>query len=90
MVRDGPNASGTPTFRCRECGRRFVAAPKKGPVAPNREEPVGRMLGERMSLRGIARVTGLSRSWVQGFVNRTLREDTPRHPGPLKKSPAGS
>jgi hypothetical protein len=43
-----------------------------------------------MSLRGIARVTGVSRSWLPGFVNALLRESTPHHPGPLKKSPAGS
>ncbi|MBN9520005.1 IS1 family transposase, partial [bacterium] len=30
VVRNGVNTSGTPTFRSRGCGRRFVAAPKKG------------------------------------------------------------
>ncbi|MGL6097510.1 MAG: IS1/IS1595 family N-terminal zinc-binding domain-containing protein, partial [Fimbriiglobus sp.] len=33
VVRNGPNSAGTPTFRCRACGRRFVAAPAQGPVA---------------------------------------------------------
>ena len=41
-------------------------------------------------LRAIARAAGLSRSWVQGFVNAVYREETPHHPGPLKKSRAGS
>jgi len=51
---------------------------------------IRRLLGERMGLRAIARVTGVSRSWLQGFVNALLRDDTPHHPGPLQKSPAGS
>lgn len=90
VVRNGPNSAGTPTFRCRACGRRFVAAPAKGPVADDTKALVERLLGERMGLRAIARVTGVSRSWLQGFVNDVLRERTPHHPGPLKKSRAGS
>ena len=49
---------------------------------------VERMRAERLSLRAIARITGRSRSWLQGFVNELLRERTPHAPGRLKKSPA--
>ena len=90
VVRNGPNSAGTPTFRCRGCGRRFVTAPKKGPVADDRKALVERLLGERMSLRAIARVTGLSRGWLQGFVNALYEYDVPWDPGPLKKSRATS
>ena len=86
VVRNGPNTAGTPTFRCRACGRRFVAAPQKGPVADDRQTLVRRLLHERLALRAIARATGLSRSWLQGFVNRVY-EETPWEPGPLKKTP---
>jgi transposase-like protein len=86
VVRNGPNPAGTPTFRCRACGRRFVARPRTGPVSDDRRELVRRLLRERMSLRGIARATGLSRSWLQGFVNDLYRDGTPWDPGPLKKS----
>jgi transposase-like protein len=87
VVRNGPNAAGTPTFRCRPCGRRFVAEPRKGPVSEEKRSLVRRLLGERLSLRAIARVVGVSRSWLQEFVN-TLYAQTPWEPGPLKKSPA--
>jgi insertion element IS1 protein InsB len=90
VVRNGPARDGTPTFRCRACGRRFVEAPRKGPIPDGRKALVERLLGERMSRRAIARVTGLSRSWLQGFVNRLYRDDTPHHPGPPQKSPARS
>ena len=87
VVRNGPNTASTPTFRCRACGRRFVAAPQKGPVSEEKRALIRRLLGERLSLRAIARVVGVSRSWLQEFVNG-LYEQTPWEPGPLKKSPA--
>ena len=64
-----------------------MAEPKKGgPVSDERKELVRRLLRERMSLRGLARATGVSRTWLQGFVNALYREETPHEPGPLKKS----
>ena len=86
VVRNGPNTAGTPTFRCRQCGRRFVAAPQKGPVGEEKRSLIRRLLAERLSLRAIARAAGVSRSWLQGFVNGVYAE-TPWEPGPLKKSP---
>ena len=88
VVRNGRTQSGSPNFLCRGCGRRFVERPKKGPVPDATQELIRRLLRERMSLRGIARATGVSRSWLQGFVNRVYRDETPHDPGPLKKSPA--
>ena len=85
VVRNGHNPSGSPNFLCRGCGRQFVAQPRKGPVSDERKQLVRRLLRERMSLRGIARATGLSRSWLQGFVNALYRDQTPHDPGPLKK-----
>lgn len=87
-VRNGANSAGTPTFRCRGCGRRFVAVPRKGPVPDDRRALVERLLAERVGVRAIARVTGHSRSWVQRFGNALLRDRTPWEPGPLKKSRA--
>ncbi|WP_088255977.1 IS1 family transposase [Fimbriiglobus ruber] len=86
VVRNGPNSAGTPTFRCRTCGRRFVRAPRKAPVADDQKDLIRRLLVERLGLRAIARVTGRSRSWLQAFVNMVYREETPWEPGPLKPS----
>lgn len=85
VVRNGPNSAGTPTFRCRPCGRRFVAAPQKGPVTADRQDLVRRLLHERLALRAIARAVGVSRSWLQSFVNEVY-DQTPWEPGPLKKT----
>jgi transposase-like protein len=89
VVRNGRLRSGSHQLLCRGCGRRFVPAPKRGgPVSDERKELVRRLLRERMSLRGIARATGLSRSWLQAFANALYRDETPHDPGPLKKSRA--
>ena len=88
VVRNGSTRAGKPSFRCRGCGRRFVADPAKGPVPDADRAAVERMLAERLSLRAIARITGRSRSWLQGFVNDLYRRRTPHTPGRLKKSPA--
>jgi transposase-like protein len=88
VVRNGHNRSGSPNFLCRGCGRQFVARPKKGPVPEETRALVRRLLRERMALRAIVRAVGVSRSWLQAFVNDLYREATPWEPGPLKKSPA--
>ena len=90
VVRNGATRGGVPSFRCRGCGRRFVAAPRKGPVSDADRAAVERMLAERLSLRAVARITGRSRSWLQRFANDLYRRRTPRAPGRLEKSPAAS
>jgi transposase-like protein len=89
VVRNGATHPGKPSFRCRACGRRFVADPARGPASDERKGLVRRLLSERLGLRAIARVTGLSRSWLQAFVNHLYRDRTPWGPGPLRESRAG-
>ena len=88
IVRNGRLRSGAQNYLCRGCGRRFVAEPRKGPVPDGTKALIRRLLRERMALRAIARAVGVSRSWLQRFVNRAYRDETPWEPGPLKKSPA--
>ena len=88
VVRNGPTRSGEPSFRGRGCGRRFVTSPRKGPVPADDRAAIERMRAERLTLRALARITGRSRSWRQGFVNELYRERTPHTPGRLKKRPA--
>jgi transposase-like protein len=90
VTRAGATHNGVPSFRCKDCGRRFVADPKKGPVTDDQKALVRRLLAERMSLRAIARATGHSRSWLQAFVNALYQEETPWEPGPLRTLPKKS
>ena len=89
VVRNGKTGAGSPNFLCRGCGRRFVAQPKRARITEERLELVRRLLLERLSLRAVARVAVVSRTWLQGFVNGLYRERTPWEPGELKKSRAG-
>jgi transposase-like protein len=86
-VRNGANSAGTPTFRCCACGHRFVVNPRKGSVPEEKRALIRRLLLERLSLRAIVRAVGVSRSWLQRFVN-TLYAQTPLGAGAFKKSPA--
>ena len=86
VVRSGVTHNGVPSFRCRGCGRRFIARPSRGPVPDQTQDLIRRLLAERLGLRAIARVTGLSRSWLQAFANELYRDEANWNPGPLKKS----
>ena len=44
VVRNGPNAAGTPSYRCRACARRFVERPLTGPVPGETKALVERLL----------------------------------------------
>ena len=81
-----PARWGTCDFQGRGCDRRFVEAPRRCPGQGRKDLGPG----ERMAIRAIARVTGLSRSWLQRFVNALYREQTPHEPGPLPKKGATS
>jgi insertion element IS1 protein InsB len=90
VTRAGATHNGVPSFRCNGCGRRFVARPRKGPVPDATKDLVRRLLGERLSLRAIARAVGVSRAWLQQFVNALYRDETPWEPGPLTPPPKKS
>jgi len=92
VLLNGTGRCGTQNHLCRDCGRQFVLDPRRGPVGDEKRQLVERMLLERLGIRAIARVTRLSRSWVQRFANELFRERTPWHPdisapGPLADAP---
>ena len=73
-VKNGKTHSGTQSYRCRHCGKQFVLKPKKGPIPRETKEIIHRMLFERVSLAGIARVTGVFERWLQTYVNETYEK----------------
>ena len=54
---------------CQDCGRQFVAAPSKQRINGFQKRLIDRLLLERISLCGIARVVGVSERWLQYYVN---------------------
>jgi transposase-like protein len=61
IVKNGKNHSiGKQNYECRECGRRFVEHPTKKYISPETWAQINSLLKEKLSLRRIARVTGIS------------------------------
>ena len=56
-----------------DCGRQFVINPHNQSISLDIKLLIDKLLLERNSLRGIARVTGVSFSWLQEYVNTKFR-----------------
>ena len=69
IVKNGSLGNGKPKFKCNTCGRQFVENPKKKPISDSTKQLIDKLLLEKIPLAGIARVTGVSERWLQGYVN---------------------
>ncbi|WP_414652765.1 IS1 family transposase [Gloeocapsopsis dulcis] len=69
-VKNGRIHNGKQRFKCHECGRQFVEHPQKKVIDQNTREWIDRLLLERISLAGIARVAQVSEQWLQSYVNQ--------------------
>ncbi|WP_445727665.1 IS1/IS1595 family N-terminal zinc-binding domain-containing protein [Kamptonema formosum] len=65
IVKNGQTHSGKQNFKCRGCGRQFVQNPRHQPITEETKVLVDKLLLEKISLAGIARVTGVSLRWMQ-------------------------
>ncbi|MCL2927212.1 MAG: IS1 family transposase [Trichodesmium sp. MAG_R01] len=60
--------NGKQRFLCCECGRQFVENPTQKLIDQATRELIDRLLLERISLAGIARVVQVSEQWLQAYV----------------------
>ena len=72
-IKNGSTHNAKPKRQCKDCGRQFVLEPTNITVSQETKQLIDKLLLERISLRGIARVTGVSWSWLQEYVNDTFR-----------------
>lgn len=77
VVKNGRIHNGRQNFKCRACSRQFVLNPTKKVIGQDSRELIDKLLLERLSLAGIARVTGVSEQWLQTYVNAKYQA-TPR------------
>lgn len=68
-IKNGSTHNGKPKRQCKVCGRQFVINPSHKTVSPETKQLIDKLLLERISLRGIQRVTEVSWSWLQNYVN---------------------
>jgi len=72
IVKNGHTHTGKQSFKCRDCSRQFVIAPRHQPLEEDTRELIDRLLLEKISLAGIVRATGVSPRWLQYYVNKKL------------------
>jgi insertion element IS1 protein InsB len=65
--------NGKPKYQCKDCGRQFIDNPTNNTVSDEPKQLIDKLLLERISLRGISRVTKVSWAWLQNYVNHKLR-----------------
>jgi insertion element IS1 protein InsB len=70
IVKNGFNGVGTPKFLCKACSRQFVENSKNPRITKEQKELIDKLLRERISMAGIARVVGVSERWLQTYVNQ--------------------
>jgi len=74
IVKNGSIHSGKPKYQCKECGRQFVEDPQDRRISEEKKALIDRLLLERISLAGIARVVQVSERWLQSYVNQKYAE----------------
>ena len=69
IVKNGKIHTGKQNHKCRDCGRQFVEDPQHTPIDEATKRLVDKLLLEKLSLAGIARVAEVSEGWLQEYVN---------------------
>jgi insertion element IS1 protein InsB len=69
IIKNGSIHSGKPKWKCKICGRQFVADPSQHRISDTTKQLIDKLLLERISLAGIVRVTRVSARWLQYYVN---------------------
>ena len=69
VVRNGHIHNGKAKFACKVCRRQFVENPAWKPISDETKVIIDKWLLERLSLAAIARVCGVSKRWLQFYVN---------------------
>ena len=69
IVKNGRIHNKKPKYKCLDCGRQFIENPTKKYIDPTILDYIDKMLLEKIPLAGIARVTGVSKKWLQNYVN---------------------
>ena len=69
LIKNGRIHTGKPKWMCKDCKRQFVLDPQWRRISEQTKALIDKLLLEKISLAGIARVTGVSEVWLQAYVN---------------------
>jgi transposase-like protein len=88
IVKNGSIHTGKQKYLCKQCGRQFVETRHQQPISTETKELINKLLLEKLPLAGIARVTGVSETWLQSYVNQ-LYEQVPHQAQLRSKKKSG-
>ena len=71
VMRFGRTRTGKQRYRCHACGRTFCDNPTPRQTDPVRKEQILAAYQERASMRGVARIFGVSRNTLAGWLKKT-------------------
>lgn len=74
VVKNGHIHNGKQRYKCKQCGRQFVYGATKKVISDQTKQRIDKLLLERVSLAGIARVMDVSETWLQAYVNQKYQE----------------
>jgi len=74
VVKNGSNGMGKQKYKGKDCCRQFVLNPKSNKILEETKQLIEQLLLEKISLAGIARVTKVSKKWLQDYVNKKYAE----------------
>lgn len=77
LIKNGRIHTGKPKWMCKACKRQFVVDPTWRRISDDTKALIDKLLLEKISLAGIARVVGVSEPWLQAYVN-VKYADVPR------------
>jgi insertion element IS1 protein InsB len=66
--KNGHIHNGKQNHYCKSCGRQFVEGSKQKIISVEEREQIRKLLLERIPLRGVCRVMGVSLRWLLGFI----------------------
>jgi insertion element IS1 protein InsB len=72
-VKNGSIRNGKPKHQCNSCKRQFVENPQSNAIPQETIDLIDKLLLEKIPLAGIARVTGVSESWLQNYANKKYK-----------------
>ena len=79
VVKNGSNSMGKQKYKCKDCKRQFVLNPYPNKISEEKKQLIEDLLLEKISLAGIARVTKVSKKWLQDYVNKKYEERVKRY-----------
>lgn len=85
IVKNGSIHTGAQKYRCKECGRQFIANLQPHRISEATRILVDQSLAERLSLAALVRLTGVSKRWLQYYVNAHYTSQAQRAVVTVKK-----